>query len=160
MTPTDSNLRAALIGAANDFLTANSSIDTETGTVSGMPTMAAGDIAWENMHFKAGNKDTWARVSLLPAASAGGTIGHGGFDQESGILQIDINIPQGKGDSELILWDTKRRVFFHGGRTFSVGGHSVLVKTSEISQGRIIEGFYRKSISVNYISYLKRHTTI
>jgi len=160
MTPNDSKIRSALITAANDFLTGNASIDTEAGTVTGMPTMAAGNIEWENRGKNVGNQDTWAKVSILPSGSTGGTVGHGGFDEETGILQIDINVPQKKGEVGLIPWDTKRRVFFHGGRTFTYEGHSVLVKTSEISQGRILEGFFRKSISINFISYLKRHTVI
>lgn len=158
MTPDDSKIRSALVTAAQDFLTGNASIDTATGTVSGLPTMAAGRVAWENRRFNPGNKDPWAKVTILPAASVGGTVGHGGFDQETGILQIDINIPQNVGEFDMVPWHTKSRVFFHKGRTFTFEAHSVLVIGNEMSQGRLVEGFFRKSISVEYRSPIKRHT--
>lgn len=158
MTPNDSKIRSALITAAKDFLTANASIDTESGTVTGLPTMAAGNIEWENRGDEVGNQGIWAKVTLIPAGTTGATVGKGGFDEESGIMQIDINVPQKTGEYDLIQWHTKSRVFFHGGRTFTFDGHSVLVRSTEISQGRVVEGFFRKSISITYKSNLKRHT--
>jgi len=159
MTPDETKLRSAIIQAATDFLTAGNSIDTEQGTITNLPTMPAKNIAWENKKFESPEKSVWANVSLIPATSGGRTIGKGGFDEDTSILQIDINTPSEKGEADMIPWQSKLRVFFHGGRTFTYEGYSVLVKSSSISQGRTFHSYYRKSISVNFSSYLKRHQT-
>lgn len=157
MTPDDEKTRSALLTAAKDFLTANATITTESGSFTSQPTMAETSIAVENRKFNPKNLNPWARVSIIPAATSGVTVGKGGFDLETGVMQIDINIAQDVGEFEIIPWATKARIFFHSGRTFTFETHSVLVNRTEISQGRNFESFFRKSISVNFKSYLKRH---
>lgn len=153
---TDANVRKALIAAASDFLVANATISTSAGDLTGLPTIDAANIAWENRNFKAFDKGLWTSVFYVPNRPEIRTIGPGGFDEISGFLQIDFNAPPDSGEKALVEWETKGRAYFHGGRFFVNGGQSVLVVSSGMSEGRIAENFYRKSFTVVFRSHLKR----
>lgn len=154
------NIRKALIAGVEDFLTANASIDTDTGTKSGLPTLPEDSIAWENRKFSSGGKNPWASVFYVPNTPEGRTVGQKGYDQISGFIQIDLNIAPDNGEKTLLDWEEKARVYFHAGRSFSHGGQSVLVISSGMSEGRHIENFYRKSITVSFRGHIKRNEVI
>lgn len=156
----DTKIRKALIAAAKEFLTAASSIDTTQGTVSGLPTISINSIGWENRSFDPVGKDPWASVFYRPNIPDARTIGPGGFDQATGFMQIDLNTAPGRGEKKLIDWEEKARIYFHPGRFFISGGQSVLVSSCGMSQGRHVENFYRKSITVAFRGHIKRNEVL
>lgn len=156
----DTKIRKALIAGAEEFLTAAASIDTTEGTVTGLPTLPGESIGWENRVFESIGKDPWASVFYRPNTPEARTIGPGGSDQATGFIQIDLNVPPGQGEGLLIDWEEKARIYFHPGRFFVYGGQSVLVVSSGMSEGRHVENFYRKSITVSFRGHLKRNEVI
>lgn len=156
----DTNIRKALITGAEEFLTAAASLDTAKGTVDNLPTLPEDSIGWENRTFDPSGKDPWASVFYRPNLPEGRTIGQGGYDQITGFIQIDLNIAPGQGEKPLIDWEEKARIYFHPGRFFVNGGQSVLVVSSGMSEGRHVENFYRKSITVSFRGHLKRNEVI
>lgn len=156
----DTNARKALITGAEEFLTSASTIETAKGTITGLPTLPAESIGWENRSFDSIGKDPWASVFFIPNTPEARGLGPGGIDQMTGLVQIDLNIAPGQGESVLIDWEEKARIFFHGGRSFGFGGQSVLVIASGMSEGRHVENFYRKSITVSFRAQLKRNEVI
>lgn len=156
----DTKIRKALIAGAKEFLTAATSIDTVQGTVTGLPTLSADAVGWENRSFDPAGKDPWASVFYRPNIPEGRTIGQSGFDQITGFMQIDFNIAPGQGEKPLIDWEEKARIYFHPGRFFVNEGQSVLVISSGMSQGRHVENFYRKSITVSFRGHLKRSEVV
>jgi hypothetical protein len=148
--------RKALIGAAKDFLTANDSIQTAEGLVTGLPTLSADDIGWENRLFQPEGKNPWASVFYRPNIPAGRTVGQRGYDQITGFVQIDFNIAPSKGTKILTDWEDKARIFFHPGRFFTYSGQGVLITSCGMSTGRHTENFYRKSLTVAFRSHIKR----
>lgn len=141
----DTNVRGALLKAAEDFLT--------TGDFA-IPKLA---IAWENRISKAAQDfPLWASVFYRPNNPVSRTIGRNGIDQITGFLQIDLNIPLGTGEKDLIDWESKGREFFAPGNRFSLDSTSVLVTESGIGQGRSIENNFRKSYTVVFKADLKR----
>ena len=150
--------KKALIAAAKDFLVNNSSIDTVgQGTISGLPTISADSISWENRTFKPEGKEPWASVTYNPVIPAGRTVGQRGYDQLTGFIQIDFNIAPSKGTKILTDWEEKGRIYFHSGRSFIYGGQSVIITSCGMSAGRHVENFYRKSLTVAFRSQIKRN---
>lgn len=156
----DTKIRKALIAGADEFLTAAASIDTTQGTVSGLPILPEDSIGWENRAFNPAGKDPWVSVFYVPNTPEGRTVGQGGQDQITGFIQIDFNIAPDQGEGPLIDWEDKARLYFHPGRSFIYSGQSVLVISSGMSQGRHVENFYRKSITVSFRGHLKRNEVI
>lgn len=153
-------IRKALIAGAKEFLTAAASIETTQGQVSGLPTLPADSIGRENRIFDHIGKDPWASVFYRPNTPTGRTVGQGGIDQITGFVQIDLNVAPGRGEGPLIEWEEKARVYFHPGRSFAYQGQSVLVISSGMSEGRHVDNFYRKSITVAFRGHLKRSEVI
>ncbi len=152
----ETKTRAALFTAASDFLTANASIVTTTETVTGLPVIAAGEIAWPNQNFDPAGMDVWSSVHYLPGTPTVGGVGPGGRDVFTGFMQVDINVAPDSGEAELISWNEKARLYFHGGRVFTYSGHSVLVISSQIAQSRLVGNNFRASFDVSFRSHLKR----
>jgi len=150
------NTRAALISAASDFLTANTSISTTTGSITGLPTIPASSIAWSNQNFDPSGKAVWASVHYLPGTPTAKAVGPGGRDVFTGFVQIDINVEPDSGESQLLNWIDKARTYFHGGRVFTYSAESVLVTSCEIAQSRLVGNHYRNSFDVSFRSHLKR----
>ena len=152
----DTKTRAALVQGAKDFLTGNASINTTAGLVEGLPTISGDSIAWENRLLNTQGKSIWSSVFYRPNIPATRSIGPGGIDETSGFLQIDFNIGEGQGENELIAWENKARLFFHHGRFFSYGGHSVIVTSAGMGQGRHVGNDFRKSLTISFRSQTKR----
>lgn len=148
--------RAALITAANSFLIENESIQTQTELFEGLPVISPNAISWENKNFDPATKPFWVSVFYVPASTVGRTIGQGGMNQTVGFLQIDFNSSPDTGEAVQLAWEKKASIFFHLGRFFSFNSHSVIVTGSQMSQGRHIENFFRKSYTVNFKSHSKR----
>lgn len=152
----DSNVKAALIAAAVDFLTEVTEISTESGTYSDLPTIPLEHVAWENVNFDQPTSDTWAAVFYVPNIPEGRTVGAGGFDDINGFMQIDLNIPNGSGDGGLNAWENKARKYFVAGRSFHYSGQKVLAIQSGLSQGRNVDNNFKKSLTVFFKAQLKR----
>lgn len=152
----ENKIRAALIQAAQDFLTGNSTISTTEGDVEGLPTVKSDKIAWENKNFDTQGKETWCSVFYRPNPPISRTIGPGGFDEINGFIQIDFNVGTDSGEGDLLSWNQKARLFFHGGRYFQNAGHSVIVTSSSLGQSRLVENNFRQSLTVAFKSHVKR----
>lgn len=152
----ENKVRAALIEAASDFLKENATISTTEGVVEGLPVVEAGQIAWENKNFDTQGKEIWCSVFYRPNPPVARTIGPGGFDEINGFMQIDFNVGSDSGESALLKWNQKARLFFHGGRFFRNEGHSVIVTSSNLSQTRHVENYFRQSLTVAFKSHVKR----
>jgi hypothetical protein len=114
------------------------------------------DVAWENKTFDTVNKPIWCSVFYIPNTPAVRTIGQKGFDEITGFLQIDFNIAENAGEGSLPTWENKARKFFYAGQKFSFDGQFVIVTSSGMSQGRHVDSFYRKSLTINFKSQLQR----
>ena len=108
------------------------------------------------MTFTPPNGSFWASVFYLPNQPAARTIGVKGINEINGFIQIDFNVNADSGEGELIDWEQKADMYFHAGRSFTYSGQNVLVISSGMSQGRIVDNFYRKSLTVEFRSQLKR----
>ena len=138
----DSDTLGALMVAANAFLTDNG--------------IAAGFIQWENKSFDPAGKALWARVTHVPNPPTVATLGVGGRDRGTGFIQIDLNIPEGEADGVLRPWEDYAREFFVAGATFTKSGQVVRIISCAMGQGRNVDNWFRKSITVVYRSDFTR----
>lgn len=147
----------ALTQGAVDFLTANTSINTVgQGTIENLPTITSNDISWDNDNFDPQGKKLWASVFYVPNIPEGRTVGPRGIDEITGFMQIDFNLPPADGKGVCLAWEHKARIFFHPGRVFTHDGQSVLIISTGMGQGRIIERSYRRSLTISFRSHLNR----
>ena len=148
--------RAILIEAAKDFLSVVVQIGTQGETFADLPIIPVDAIAWENKNFDTQGKELWASVFYRPNQPVSRTIGPGGMDEITGFLQIDLNVKSNSGEAELIAWERKARVYFHAGRYFRKNGDSVIATSSGMSQGRHVENYFRKSLTIAFKAHVKR----
>ncbi len=136
----------------------SSTLTVENVTVA-YPTMSkATDVAWENALFNTVGKPIWAGVAYFPNDKIQRTIGKGGFDVSTPFIQLDFNIIEGTGEALLLEWFEKVNDFFVNGRVFSENLDSVIVIRSQISQGRRVDSFFRRSFTIYFRTNTKRKT--
>lgn len=156
MTNNVVEIRKALFSGANEFLTGSATIVTVGETFTAQPTLDPLAIAWPNRNFDPARRGLWASVFYVPNIPEGVTVGQRGQNQITGFLQIDLNAALDAGESVLLDWQRKAGIFFHGGRVFSYNAARVLVVSAGTGQGRTVDNFFRKSITVTFRARLKR----
>lgn len=113
-------------------------------------------IAWENASFSPPADAPWARFTFVPARPDAASLGTGGMDEVTGFVQIDLNYPQGTGESVVMgKYDSLRNTFKTGSR-FSYGGDTVIVRSCGRSPGREVDGVYRVSVTIYFYSQIQR----
>lgn len=142
----EADTQGALLEAVLTFLTG------------GSPSMAATDIAWENVNFDPAGKAVWARVTFAPNQPQVVTLGGQGFDRGNGFVQVDISIPIGTGDAVLRSWFEAARAYFIAGRVFTQNSQSAIVISCGESPGRKVDNWFRKSITIFYRSDFQRNS--
>lgn len=113
------------------------------------------DTAYEGMQFKPG-ENAWASVFMLPAGAGPATLGVGGEDEHTGIMQIDINVRQGFGTAQMLELSQQVLDVFVSGRRFTCDNQSVLIASASRNPIRNIDGWLRGGVSVNWLARTTR----
>lgn len=113
-------------------------------------------IAWENS-TPPDVSGPWLAAFFVPATTSGASLGDAGMDQTDGFLQIDVNTETGKGWSGLHGYADQLQQHFRLGRLLTYAGKSVQVTGSGRSGGRVEGGWYRLSLTINWIAYTQRN---
>ena len=98
----------------------------------------------------------WLQLHNLRGNSAPATLGDRGEDNHPGVLQIDINYPEGKGSKQVLAKADTFASFFTAGKSLSYNAQEIKVLSSSIGPGRYVGGYYRVSVSVNYYARTTR----
>lgn len=109
-----------------------------------------------NVKYEPAGDTPWARLSFIPNQPSVASLGAGGKDEIDGFVQIDLNFPMGSGS---LAAETKAdfyRTLFPAGARFSYNGQEVLVTSCGISSGRIIDSWYRVSVTIAWYAQLQR----
>lgn len=118
--------------------------------LSGIPT------EYENGQFTKPTRDKWAKLSFLPNVPSVVTLGDEGQDEADGILQIDLNYPQGTGDAEARADFEELRAAFPAGTYYTSDGQSVMVMNCGRSQGRLVDQWFRVSTTIYWTAHIPR----
>lgn len=118
---------------------------------------AAAKTAYENRNFDSSKvTDPWASVFFLPIPRRVATLGADGRDQQDGILQIDLNYPTDSGTKDLQAKYEAIAVAYKAGTHIIYSGQEITISSCALSPGRIVNGFYRASISINFYAQIAR----
>ena len=112
--------------------------------------------SYENNALATTGVALWTSFIFLPGEPTPATFGIGGEDAEYGILQVDINIPKNTGEKP--LFDTVKTIqnFFTAGRIFTYNSGNATVIAAGASHGRLVDTWYRRSVSIRYHSRTTR----
>lgn len=112
---------------------------------------------FENIAFTPPTAEPWAAFYFVPAQPVVATLGAGGSDRLDGFVQIDINYPADKGTKDAKEKADAFRNVFKAGARFSYSGQEVIIVSCGRSQGRIVNGLYRISVTVVFYAHITRN---
>lgn len=121
-------------------------LDTQLSTLSG-----SSPIAWQNTNYTPAKGTLYLRPTNLPANVNQSGLGSGGYDNHSGIYQIDVFAPisEGRGDAEVKADAVADH--FKRGTDLSYNGVTVRLGNVSRTSGVVVDDRYVISISVNYL---------
>lgn len=112
--------------------------------------------SYENEPFQAPSDAKWGQVHFMPNIPSVETLGAEGEDIVDGIVQIDLNYPVKTGSvASREDFDKIRDIFSAGSRPVYSGQEVVILRCGR-SQGRVIDGWYRVSITIAWYALIWR----
>ena len=111
-----------------------------------------GRIATEGNPFTKPATGVWAQITNLRAGADVASLGAGGMDDHTGVLQIDITVPANSTNPRAALLGHADRVraYFVAGRQLTFQGQTVRVRSASVSPIRLVDTNQRVSVSVSY----------
>lgn len=131
------NVQRALIGA----------VSTQLGAI---PT------AYENEKFTKPSDAKWAEVFFLPNVPSVETLGADGEDRTDGLVQINMNYPVGTGGAAARNDFESIRAAFPAGARPAYNGQEAVILSCGRSSGRVVDGWYRVSITISWYALIPR----
>lgn len=116
---------------------------------------SSSNVAWENKKFDP-PANPWARFTYIPNQPEVATLGDEGQDELTGILQIDLNYPQDNGLKDVSDKYESIRTIFAPGNIFTHAGQWVRISSCGRSHGRIVDNYYRVTITIMFYAYINR----
>ena len=111
-------------------------------------------VAWQNTVFKPAKSTLYLRPSLLPVSSAQIGLGSAGLDEHSGIYQVDVYAPSGKGRSEAEVKADSVADHFKRGTDLTYNGVTVRLGDTSRNQGLMEDDRFVISVSINYSAHV------
>jgi hypothetical protein len=105
----------------------------ERATISGGLGFTAAQIAWPNVEFTPPNTNPYVEVALLSNPSSVATLGRGGEDNQTGVLQLSLYYPLQTGDGALYQAYQLLSDFFTAGVSLAYEGQEVWIESSGMS---------------------------
>lgn len=117
----------------------------------------ATSVAWENIDFTPpkGNKP-WLKFTFTPTDPVPATLGQGGTDRVSGFAQVDINVATGSGDTAAMALYQSLYDALKAGVRLTEGQQVVVIESTGRSNGRLVDGYYRVSATINFYADVNR----
>jgi hypothetical protein len=114
--------------------------------------------AWPNKKFTPPAKAPWCEVFYMPAGRDAVTMGAGGEDEVTGIIQVNYNNLLDTGDTPTDEFLGELEDHFVGGRVFSYQQQKVSIIKSVRSPGRVKENNWTTSLSIYFLARIHRPT--
>lgn len=111
---------------------------------------------FENLAFTPPTAEAWASFYFVPSQPVVATLGTRGDDRYDGFVQIDLNYPLNSGANPVRAMGDSITNRFTAGRRFSYSGQEVVIVSCGCSQGRVVNSFYRVSVTVVFYAFVTR----
>lgn len=102
----------------------------------------------ENEKFTPPNGVEWAMMFFLPNEPEPTGLGLKGEDLVTGILQVDLNYPLGRGTKNVFAKYEEIRKYFFAGRKFTVGTSSPAIISAGSSAASVVNQNYRLPVNI------------
>ena len=112
-------------------------------------------IAWENVAFKPVQGKPWMYFRYMPVDERIGTLGPGGYDTAEGMVQIDVNYPDGAGEAASRQTINDLRNCFRP-QTVAYAQQGVTILSRSRAGGRSANGFYLIPFTVRWRAQITR----
>lgn len=107
-------------------------------------------VAWENKQYVPKVGTAFLRARLLPAQTQNPSFG-AVHNRETGILQVDVNMPSGYGSAAAANWaETIRNGFARGSSFTSAGVTVVILRQPSVAQALSAADWFVIPVSVSY----------
>lgn len=120
------------------------------------PYLANTDVNWPNSVFDPTGKQVWAEVHYIPNTPSVLEIGKQGADDYTGLVQINLNVPQGTLWGVLQNWEEKARDYFVAGKTVSYLGAHATITGCGLDNGRHVDKWYQRTITITFRADVQR----
>jgi hypothetical protein len=118
---------------------------------------AVGNTAFENQAFDPKGKEKWYIFSFIPNRPEVATLGSAGSDAITGLVQIDLNIKEGRGRAAVDDLESLLRAAFPAGQRVIYDTVNILIKAcGRNGNGRPVDGFYRYTFTIDWETRIKR----
>jgi hypothetical protein len=118
---------------------------------------AVNNTAFQNQAFSKEGKAAWYIFSYIPNRPEVATLGSGGSDGITGLVQIDLNIKEGRGMEGIEAFETSLRSAFTAGARFVQDSVNVIIKScGRNGNGRPVDGFFRFTVTIEWETRIKR----
>lgn len=112
--------------------------------------------AYENTKFDKPTGSPWCSVFILPNQPSVASLGAGGTDAHTGIMQVDINYPLASGEADIVADADTVAAHFTAGRRLVYNAQEVIVRSCGRSRGRSVDGWYRISLTIDWYAQTPR----
>lgn len=112
--------------------------------------------AYENVHFDPKGLSAWAQLFFLTGQPSVGSLGEGGEDELTGILQIDLYYPLGEGPARIYRSFDLLRQVFKAGTYSTVGLQWVLINSCGLSSTAPDSAWYKGIVTIEWETRLVR----
>lgn len=111
---------------------------------------------WPSVDYTPQAGQPHAQIAFITNQPEASSVGTGGLDVHTGILQIDLMYPLGKGTGDSVEKADQVANVFKGGTQASFGGQTVNIRSCGIRQPTASGGWLRTIISIAWIAYVAR----
>ena len=118
----------------------------------------ADNIAFENKKFDPENKQAWLACYLIPTVTEMMGKTDGSRDEQRGIFQVSVMVRHDSPDfdnTQLSIVDSVIKAFKYNTQ-ISYNGQNVDILESTLNNGRSNESWFRRDISINYLTFSDR----
>ncbi|QIQ65286.1 hypothetical protein 19_00017 [Pseudomonas phage Epa19] len=112
--------------------------------------------AYENTKFDQPTDTPWCSVFILPNQPRVASLGIGGTDEHTGIMQVDVNYPTESGMQDILADVDAVADYFTAGRRLVYNAQEVIVRSCGRSPGRKVDGWYRISLTIDWYAQTPR----
>lgn len=118
---------------------------------------ATNNTAFENELFDPKGKLVWYRFTHLPNQPDVASLGTKGQDEFTGLIQVDINLPAGRGREGVSGFiEAMRAKFVAGARLVEAPVNVIVSRCGQTGPARNVDGWHRVSVAVYYESRISR----